>query len=67
MYSIMLYIHYDKRKDLIKGMKLGARILKTGIAITLALFACILLNLPSPVFAESQLSSLFNRLYTVRI
>ncbi len=51
MYSIMLYIHYDKRKDLIKGMKLGARILKTGIAITLALFACILLNLPSPVFA----------------
>lgn len=47
----MLYIHYDKRKDLIKGMKLGARILKTGIAITLALFACILLHLPSPVFA----------------
>ncbi|MGQ0437482.1 aromatic acid exporter family protein, partial [Bacillus sp. B-TM1] len=32
-------------------MKLGARILKTGIAITLALFACILLQLPSPVFA----------------
>ncbi|EMA6345078.1 aromatic acid exporter family protein [Bacillus cytotoxicus] len=32
-------------------MKLGARILKTGIAITLALFASILLHLPSPVFA----------------
>ncbi|MCP8970968.1 FUSC family protein [Ectobacillus ponti] len=32
-------------------MKLGARILKTGIAITLALYAGILLGLPSPVFA----------------
>lgn len=32
-------------------MKIGARILKTGIAITLALFLAILLNLPSPVFA----------------
>ena len=32
-------------------MKLGARILKTGIAITLALFACTLFHLPSPVFA----------------
>ncbi|MGG0188059.1 aromatic acid exporter family protein [Bacillus rhizoplanae] len=32
-------------------MKLGARVLKTGIAITLALFACLLLGLPSPVFA----------------
>jgi len=32
-------------------MKLGARILKTGIAITLALFLASFLNLPSPVFA----------------
>jgi uncharacterized membrane protein YgaE (UPF0421/DUF939 family) len=32
-------------------MKLGARILKTGIAIILALFLAQLLNLPSPVFA----------------
>ncbi|WP_028399860.1 FUSC family protein [Ectobacillus panaciterrae] len=32
-------------------MKLGARILKTGIAITLALYASTLLGLPSPVFA----------------
>lgn len=32
-------------------MKLGARILKTGIAITLALVLAKLLNLPSPVFA----------------
>ncbi|KKB33756.1 FUSC family protein [Bacillus thermotolerans] len=32
-------------------MKLGARILKTGIAIVLALFVATLLNLPSPVFA----------------
>jgi uncharacterized membrane protein YgaE (UPF0421/DUF939 family) len=32
-------------------MKLGARILKTGIAIVLALFLSELLHLPSPVFA----------------
>ncbi|MCA1032651.1 aromatic acid exporter family protein [Bacillus timonensis] len=32
-------------------MKLGARILKTGIAITLALFIAHALELPSPVFA----------------
>ncbi|MBO9130956.1 aromatic acid exporter family protein [Bacillus sp. 165] len=32
-------------------MKLGARILKTGIAITLALYASMLFDLPSPVFA----------------
>jgi uncharacterized membrane protein YgaE (UPF0421/DUF939 family) len=32
-------------------MKLGARILKTGIAITLALFLSNIFNLPSPVFA----------------
>ncbi|RNF38179.1 FUSC family protein [Planococcus salinus] len=32
-------------------MKLGARILKTGVAISLALFLANLLNLPSPVFA----------------
>lgn len=32
-------------------MKLGARILKTGIAITLALILGSVLNLPSPVFA----------------
>lgn len=32
-------------------MKLGARVLKTGIAIVLALFLGQLLNLPSPVFA----------------
>ncbi|MBA2876532.1 FUSC family protein [Thermaerobacillus caldiproteolyticus] len=32
-------------------MKLGARILKTGIAVTLALFLATLLKLPSPVFA----------------
>lgn len=32
-------------------MKLGARILKTGIAITLALFLSHIFDLPSPVFA----------------
>ncbi|WP_214480479.1 aromatic acid exporter family protein [Bacillus sp. SM2101] len=32
-------------------MKLGARMLKTGIAIALALFLAHMLNLPSPVFA----------------
>lgn len=32
-------------------MKLGARILKTGVAISLALFLANLLELPSPVFA----------------
>jgi uncharacterized membrane protein YgaE (UPF0421/DUF939 family) len=32
-------------------MKLGARIIKTGIAIILALLVADLLNLPSPVFA----------------
>jgi len=32
-------------------MKLGARIFKTGIAITLALILSTLLNLPSPAFA----------------
>ncbi|WP_210367358.1 aromatic acid exporter family protein [Bacillus sp. REN3] len=32
-------------------MKLGARILKTGIAIVLALFLSHIFNLPSPVFA----------------
>lgn len=32
-------------------MKLGARILKTGIAITLALYVAQWLDLPSPVFA----------------
>ncbi len=31
-------------------MKLGARMLKTGIAITLALYIAQLLNLPSPIF-----------------
>ncbi|WP_298834433.1 aromatic acid exporter family protein [uncultured Planococcus sp.] len=32
-------------------MKLGARILKTGVAISMALFLANLLELPSPVFA----------------
>jgi len=32
-------------------MKLGARILKTGLAVILALFLCELLQLPTPVFA----------------
>ena len=32
-------------------MKLGARVLKTGVAIVFALFLAELLNLPSPVFA----------------
>ena len=32
-------------------MKLGARVLKTGVAITFALLLAELLNLPSPVFA----------------
>ncbi len=32
-------------------MKLGARIFKTGIAITLALYVAQLLDIPSPVFA----------------
>jgi uncharacterized membrane protein YgaE (UPF0421/DUF939 family) len=32
-------------------MKLGARILKTGLAITVAIYSAMLLNLPSPAFA----------------
>lgn len=32
-------------------MKLGARVLKTGVAIVFALFLAELLNLPSPIFA----------------
>lgn len=32
-------------------MKLGARVLKTGVAIVFALFLAELINLPSPVFA----------------
>ena len=32
-------------------MKLGARIVKTGVAIVLALFIAELLGLPNPVFA----------------
>ena len=32
-------------------MKLGARVLKTGVAIVFALSLAELLNLPSPVFA----------------
>ena len=32
-------------------MKLGARVLKTGVAIVFALFLAELLNVPSPVFA----------------
>lgn len=32
-------------------MKLGARVLKTGVAIVFALFVAELLNVPSPVFA----------------
>lgn len=32
-------------------MKLGARVLKTGVAIVFALFIAELLNIPSPVFA----------------
>lgn len=39
------------KKGIKTPMKLGARILKTGIAIILALFVAQLLNLPSPVFA----------------
>ena len=32
-------------------MKLGARVLKTGVAIVFALFLAQILNVPSPVFA----------------
>ena len=32
-------------------MQLGARVLKTGVAIVFALFLAQLLNMPSPVFA----------------
>ena len=32
-------------------MKLGARIVKTGVAIVFALFLADLLNLPAPIFA----------------
>jgi uncharacterized membrane protein YgaE (UPF0421/DUF939 family) len=39
-----------QRKDF-NEMKLGARILKTGIAIVLALLVSQILNLPTPVFA----------------
>jgi uncharacterized membrane protein YgaE (UPF0421/DUF939 family) len=41
---------YGKKKGN-SYMKLGARILKTGIAIILALFLAQFLELPSPVFA----------------
>lgn len=44
------YVHYyDERED--TSMKLGARVLKTGVAIVFALFIAELLNIPSPVFA----------------
>ncbi|WP_327063108.1 FUSC family protein [Jeotgalibacillus alimentarius] len=39
------------KKGLILYMKLGARVLKTGIAIVLALFLAEQLNLPTPIFA----------------
>ena len=39
------------QKGIQDDMKLGARILKTGIAIVLALLIAQLIGLPSPVFA----------------
>lgn len=57
MYSTYLFFSEQyKRKRLFFernsiGMKLGARILKTGIAIVLSLYLGLLLHSPSPVFA----------------
>ena len=45
-------------------MKLGARILKTGIAITLSLLLGEFLSLPSPIFAAIAAVLQFNRLFT---
>lgn len=45
-------IYYQKERNAgTKPMKLGARILKTGIAIVLALYLATWLGLPTPVFA----------------
>lgn len=48
-------------------MKLGARILKTGIAITLALFLSHIFDLPSPVFAGIAAILPCSQLYTALI
>jgi uncharacterized membrane protein YgaE (UPF0421/DUF939 family) len=50
MYSESLFIRKPFERKPIK-MKLGARILKTGIAIVLSLYLGQLLHSPSPVFA----------------
>jgi len=50
MYSKNLLIRYPFERKSFK-MKLGARILKTGIAIVLSLYLGQLLHSPSPVFA----------------
>ncbi len=50
LYSTLLFMKKYFKKGPV-SMKLGARILKTGIAIVLALLVSQLLNLPSPVFA----------------
>lgn len=47
-----MVIYYRKERNAgTKPMKLGARILKTGIAIVLALYLATWLGLPTPVFA----------------
>lgn len=47
-----MIIYYLKERNAgTKPMKLGARILKTGIAIVLALYLATWLGLPTPVFA----------------
>jgi uncharacterized membrane protein YgaE (UPF0421/DUF939 family) len=54
MYStILFHIEETNKQDERKlfGMKLGARILKTGIAIVLSLYLSQLLHSPSPIFA----------------
>ncbi|AEH54377.1 protein of unknown function DUF939 [Heyndrickxia coagulans 2-6] len=45
------HLNIFARKKGIANMRVGARIVKTGIAITIALFIAQLLKMPSPVFA----------------
>jgi uncharacterized membrane protein YgaE (UPF0421/DUF939 family) len=47
----MINAHIIKRERIYIIMKLGARILKTGIAIVLALYLAELLNFPAPVLS----------------
>lgn len=48
---MLCHIIYYRKECTHKPMKLGARIFKTGIAITLALYLASWIGLPTPIFA----------------